>query len=246
MPLSHAETDLLMRRHSLRKLQRYILLMAIIALVGIGLIFGRVAGYGLAWLDGVPGQGLVPGIFDRPIAVISGHAGFDSGAVCTDEAGAMTLSEADINAEIARRVVRRLRRAGADVLLLEEFDPRLEGLSADALISLHADSCIQASGFKAAHHISTPIPEVEAAFLACVNRYYGDITGLPRHPNTITHDMTQYHAFRRIDPATPAIILEMGFLGGDQALLTGQPELVAKGVTDSILCFLDPGYLETR
>jgi hypothetical protein len=50
--------------------------------------------------------------------------------------------------------------------------------------------------------------------------------------------MTEYHAFRRIAATTPAAILELGFLGGDGALLTEQPELPARGVSDAILCFL--------
>ena len=50
--------------------------------------------------------------------------------------------------------------------------------------------------------------------------------------------MTQYHAFRRVAPDTPAAILEMGFLGGDRQLLTEQADTVARGIADSLLCFL--------
>jgi hypothetical protein len=34
------------------------------------------------------------------------------------------------------------------------------------------------------------------------------------------------------------VILELGFLGGDYDLLIGQPDLVARGVAQSLLCFL--------
>jgi hypothetical protein len=50
--------------------------------------------------------------------------------------------------------------------------------------------------------------------------------------------MTDYHAFRVIDRQTPAAIIEMGFLGGDQDLLVNHPEVAAKGIADSLLCFL--------
>jgi hypothetical protein len=51
--------------------------------------------------------------------------------------------------------------------------------------------------------------------------------------------MLDYHAFNRIDPQTPALILEMGFLGGDQELLTAQQDRVADGIVASLRCFLD-------
>ncbi len=227
-----------MRRQSLQRLQRIFLLILLIAVLGIALIGGRIAGYGLPSLDGTPAQGFVPGLFNKQIAIISGHAGSDSGAVCEDEAGRVTLQEVDINAEIAGLTARRLRRAGADVTVLEEYDPRLDGLRADVMISLHADSCVEASGYKAANHIASPIAAQEARLLGCIDQYYAADTGLAHHPNTVTHDMTEYHAFNRIDPLTPAVILEMGFLGGDRSLLVDRPQFAAQGVADSLICFL--------
>jgi len=50
--------------------------------------------------------------------------------------------------------------------------------------------------------------------------------------------MTSYHAFKEIDEFTPAAIIETGFMNLDRSLLTQQPELVAKGVADGILCYL--------
>jgi N-acetylmuramoyl-L-alanine amidase len=208
------------------------------ALIGIALIGARVAGYGLPSSGGVPIQGFHMDAFDRTVYLISGHAGHDSGAVCTGADGAVFLTEADVNATVADLTRRRLRRAGADVIILEEFDRRLDGLSADVLLSIHADSCIEASGYKAAHHANSPIAGVEARLLDCIDDRYAGDTNLNSHPNTVTHDMTSYHAFSRIAPDTPAVILETGFLGGDQELLTENPDLVAKGIADSILCFL--------
>ena len=36
------------------------------------------------------------------------------------------------------------------MLILDEYDTRLAGLKVDVLVSLHADSCVQASGNKVA------------------------------------------------------------------------------------------------
>ncbi len=205
-------------------------------LFGIALIVARIFGMELPWA--APTQALVLPVFNDQVAIISGHSGFDSGAVCTDTAGDVTLTEADVNAAVSARAAELLRRAGTDVVILEEFDPRINRLEVDALLSLHADSCIDASGYKAAYYTYSAIPEIEARFVACIDEHYQSVTGLPHHPNTVTHDMTEYHAFRKLAPTTPGVILELGFLGGDQALLTTQVDVVARGVVDSILCFL--------
>ena len=50
--------------------------------------------------------------------------------------------------------------------------------------------------------------------------------------------MTQYHTFYEIDPNTPGAIIEVGFMLADRTLLTQRPDLVAQGIIDGILCFL--------
>ena len=54
-------------------------------------------------------------------------------------------------------------------------------------------------------------------------------------------DMTDYHAFREIDPYTTAVIIETGFLSNpfDYDLVTLHPEIVATGVVKGILCYLN-------
>ena len=51
--------------------------------------------------------------------------------------------------------------------------------------------------------------------------------------------MTDYHAFREIDPATTAAIIEAGFLNKDYAILTGHPDVVADGIVAGIMCFVN-------
>ena len=228
-----------MRHETINRIQRTLLLISFLSVLGIGLIGAWVVGIGLPGFDGLSPQGFERSAFNKEIGLISGHAGFDSGAVCTGADGEVTVTEAEINAEITDIVSKRLRRAGADVTVFDEYDPRLAGLSIDVLLSLHADSCIDVSGFKAANSINSHIPVEEQRLLDCLTTNYALSTGLELHPNTVTHAMTEYHAFNRIAPETPAAILEMGFLGGDQGLLVNQPQVAAKGITDSILCFLD-------
>ena len=72
------------------------------------------------------------------IGIVAGHWGSDDGACCPDG-----LTEVEVNLEIAERVVQSLKGRGYQVDLLEEFDTRLNGYLADALISIHADSCQQ-------------------------------------------------------------------------------------------------------
>jgi len=50
--------------------------------------------------------------------------------------------------------------------------------------------------------------------------------------------MSSYHAFNEIDDDTPAVIIETGFMNLDKQLLTQQPDLVAKGIVDGILCYI--------
>ncbi|MEZ4559999.1 MAG: hypothetical protein R2854_26750 [Caldilineaceae bacterium] len=80
-------------------------------------------------------------------------------------------------------------------------------------MSLHADSCIDATGFKVAYHVDTSTLLDDQRLQQCIEQQYAAATGLSLHPNTVTHDMTGYHAFNRIGIDTPAAILEMGFLG---------------------------------
>jgi len=179
---------------------------------------------------------ILPGqvIAGPQVAIIAGHRGFDSGAVCEDG-----LIEALVNEEIADRVAALLKKEGVSVEVLDEYDPRLEGLKARALVSIHADSCVDQSGFKVASAERTRVPDQDARLVSCLEEAYARATGLPFRASAITKDMTQYHAFQRIADDTPAAIIETGYLGGDRALLVETPDKAAQGIAAGILCFLD-------
>ena len=225
-----------MRIVLIRRLQRVFLIISVILFAGIVYL----AATGLQYLMPSPIERLTlitPTPERETVALISGHAGYDSGAVC-GESNAPTLLEVEVVARIAELARVELEDAGLDVMVLEEYDERLDNLDVDLLLSLHADSCIAASGFKAAYPLNSAIPTTDRRLVDCINTEYAAQTGLPLHSHSITHDMTYYHAFRKVLPTTPTAILELGFLGGDGRLLTQEPELAVAGILESIFCFL--------
>jgi len=187
----------------------------------------------------------VPAVTPTPsvprIGIVAGHWGSDTGAVCPDG-----LKEIDINYDVALRVVAALGSQGYHIDLLQERDPVLSGYQAAVIVSIHADSCENfagadppASGYKVARVVGSAVPEAEDRLVQCLSESYGARTGLYFHENSITPDMTQYHAFFEIDGQTPGAIIETGFMFEDRDLLTRRADLVAQGIVDGILCFLE-------
>lgn len=182
--------------------------------------------------------------FLRRIGIVSGHRGvgqeatYDPGAVCPDG-----LTENEINFNVSQRVIDQLRARGYTVELLDEFDPRLNGYSADALVSIHANTCRDfgevVSGFLVAKADAKPEGGPDTRLAECIATHYGLISGLERREG-LTEDMTDYHNFREIDPLTPAAIIELGFMLADRQIMTEQPDLLARGITEGVICFLDP------
>lgn len=175
----------------------------------------------------------------RPlIGIVAGHWGNDSGAVCPSDG----LTEAEINLNVATRVKEELTAAGFDVDLLEEYDDKLEGYNALALVSIHADTCEyiddNATGFKVAPSLASAAPEKASRLVACLSSRYQEITGLRFHPGSVTSHMSSYHAFNEINTNTTAAIIETGFLNLDRQILTQRPDLIADGITQGILCYI--------
>jgi N-acetylmuramoyl-L-alanine amidase len=193
-----------------------------------------------------PVEGSTPEVLERqPIGIVAGHSGLnrysglpDPGAVCDDG-----LTELQVNTAVAELVIRGLEGAGLDSVLLEEWDPRLNGFRGLALISIHADSCQPinetATGFKIAAALDTAVPDKAQRLVACVADRYGRATGMRFHPNSVTLDMTEYHSFREIHSQTPAAIIEVGFLFLDRGFLTRNPDLAARGIVEGLLCYVN-------
>ncbi len=191
-----------------------------------------------AFVPPQPNEFPTPTARPRPvIGIVAGHWGNDPGAVCADE-----LTEAEINLTVATIVRDQLVSEGFDVDLLKEFDVRLAGYRSLALVSIHSDSCDYindiATGFKVASAIGSADRSRSDRLSACLRSRYAGQTGLPYHPNSITIDMTSYHAFDEIHHETPAVIIEVGFMNLDRQILTRYPDVVAQGIADGVLCYI--------
>ena len=168
------------------------------------------------------------------VGIIAGHRGNDAGTVCADG-----LTETEVNQKVTEAVALRLAAEDLRVDILDEFDPRLDGYKASAFVSIHADSCaVDMTGFKvaSAENGSDASKQLEE----CLWTHYEAETGLPRHLSTITTNMTQYHAWRKIAETTPAAIIEIGFMNGDRTFLTEHTDRVVAGIVKGIDCFLTP------
>ncbi len=176
------------------------------------------------------------------IGIVAGHMGNDSGAVCYDGVGNVLLTEADVNYRIASLVQEKLKAKGFQVDLLQEFDTRLNGYRASALISIHNDSCEYineaATGFKVAAASNGYDPNRAMRLTECLRDRYQRLTGLHFHAGSITRDMREYHAFSEIDPGTVAAIIETGFLYLDREYLLNNTDRVAEGIAQGVLCFV--------
>jgi N-acetylmuramoyl-L-alanine amidase len=173
------------------------------------------------------------------IGIVSGHweNGGDPGAVCPDG-----VNEHDVNLNIATITRQKLEALGYDIDLLQEFDVRLDNYRAALLLSIHNDTCDsiddQATGFKVAASKYSRDENLTSRLTACMVDRYSSMTGLKFLSGNITVDMTDYHAFRVIDPSTPAAIIETGFLNLDKNLLVNHPDIVADGLVAGVLCFV--------
>ncbi len=182
------------------------------------------------------------------IGIVAGHLGNDSGAVCYDDEGNVSLTEQEMNLEIAALVQESLTAKGFQVDLLQEYDTRLSGYRAAALVSIHNDSCDyindEATGFKVASAMDTRDVNRATRLTACLVDRYQRVTGLDFHAGSITRDMTDYHSFSEIDPSTIAAIIETGFLNLDRDYLTQNTDRVAEGIVQGILCFINNENVE--
>jgi len=170
------------------------------------------------------------------VGLIAGHRGFDSGTECADG-----LTEVELNSKIVDDLAAKLEEIGINSDSLDEFDPRLENYFATALVSVHIDSCDYVNDLATGYKISGS-PYTDSTDLSiCMQQAYGEATNLAYHPNSISPDMENYHAFSEISPGTPALIIEIGFLNLDREILTDNSDLVVEGLLNGIACFFGEG-----
>ena len=153
-------------------------------------------------------------------------------------------AEAQVNLEIAKRVVKLLESHGMAVDLLPATIP--PGYDADAFVAIHADGASGGGsrGFKLATPWRTSAASQHLA--DTLTAEYAKSTKLPQD-GAITINMRGYYAFnyRRhthaIAKTTPAVIIETGFLtsAADRALIVGHPDTVANGIANGIIRYLN-------
>ncbi|HUQ41005.1 MAG TPA: N-acetylmuramoyl-L-alanine amidase [Candidatus Limnocylindrales bacterium] len=153
--------------------------------------------------------------------------------------------EVDVTMEIAERMATLLTAQGIKVDILPTTVP--EGYLADVFIALHCDGdgVGELSGFKMAH--GSRRGPYEDKLLSAVKDTYAKATGMDYDSQHITRNMSNYYAFswsryqHAASPFTPATIIELGFLSNDddRRLLVNKPDVIATGVVNGILAFLD-------
>jgi N-acetylmuramoyl-L-alanine amidase len=188
------------------------------------------------------------------IGVLAGHSGSgrtdtgipDPGSVCADG-----FTELSVTTEVAARVAAKLRGRGYTVVELGEFDERLDGFEAAAFISLHAEACVDYGAGYTFHGFKSTYPgtrftvrDQDMIFNDCVRVNYAALTNMQFQANQITPNMLEYHAFRKIAPTTPGVILELGWLNYNRDMLA-QPDLLADAIVNGMRCFLEPIALAT-
>jgi N-acetylmuramoyl-L-alanine amidase len=186
---------------------------------------------------------LAGGLHANTVGIVAGHRGLNpdlgvamSGAFCPDG-----LTEREVNEAAAVQVIRQLQALGYHAELLDEYDSRLSGYRALAVVSIHADVCDASdptlTGFKVSSFAGSATPDEDARLVQCLIASYAAVTGLSLH-NSVTDEMARNHIRSLISPGTPAAIIETGFLYMDRDLLENHPDVVARGIVSGLQCFL--------
>ena len=155
------------------------------------------------------------------------------------------VTELDINLDVARRLAVILNTKGIAVDILPVTVPA--GYVADAVIALHVDSDGVGywSGFKLAHNARRG--PFEDALLSDVKNAYAQATGMSYDAEHVSRNMLGYYLYNwsryqhAVSPYTPGILIEMGYVSNDddRALMLDHPDLLASGIADGILKFLN-------
>lgn len=211
---------------------------AAMATVGVPEPLRGLPGYSLEALEGPIRIGIQPGhwrIDELP----------DEQARLRTSTGAAfgSLRELDLNLAVSRILVDRLNAAGYAAELVPAAVPA--GYRADLFVSVHADRADRPDrrGWK----LSPPWrPSPESRRLADSMTDAFRASGLAEDVGGVTANMRGYFGFswwrfsNTLSPYTPAVLLEMGFLGNpeDRARMRDNPSLYARILFEGIRSFL--------
>lgn len=199
-------------------------------------------GYLKDWIrpDGPPRVGIQIGHLDSSslpdeLDRIRGNTGASGGGV----------TEAEVNAGIAREIQKILEAEGVEVdILPATIPPRYW---TDIFISIHADGSLESD--KSGYKFAAPWRDFTGKaddLVVLLEKEYEPATGLTRDPN-ITRNMRGYYAFawwryeHAIHPMTTGVIAETGFLSNysDRQLLINSPEVPALAIAKALLKHLE-------
>ncbi len=216
----------------LRVILLILLLLGVVAVVAWA---GGDSGPAALWLSDMSKRPADRAALDgRRIGVISGHSGFDFGGdLRRRPAGGgdggrhqPARGAPPAPGRRAGRSAGRIRRRGSTATRPTRWCRSTPTRASSAAAS------------RSARWADSPMPAVEDRLVRCLSERYAAATGLPFDADTITEDMTAYHAFRKLALQTPGAIIETGYLGGDWDLIGRRPAVAADGIVDGLVCFL--------
>lgn len=159
------------------------------------------------------------------------------------------VDEWELNYAVAERIEPILAAAGVQVDLLPATIP--PGYRADAFVALHCDGVDpEIAELRRGWKIATPYLASPASQLLAQSfrEVYPAITGLPydeKHGSLVGMRANYVFAWYRFEhtiaPQTPAVLIELAFSTNSQdwPLLSEQPAIIAEGVAQSILRYLE-------
>jgi len=170
------------------------------------------------------------------IGILAGHWQNKPGNVCRDG-----RTEHDVNYGIAYQLQILFEAEGYIVDLFPEFDEKLFGYEADALIAIYAGSCednpLPPSGFRVGSSLTVENLDAVDKLSSCLATSYQSQTGLPFVFEVIDAEHPTYHIFRDISSKTPAVRFEIGSLSTDGDLIFKDSGLVVAGIADGLTCY---------
>lgn len=182
-----------------------------------------------------------PSDTQKIIGLLPGHYGFDSGYQCGPDYS--FVQETDVNLRIAVMVRDYLNNRGYTVNLLQEFDPLLSNYTALALISIHNDSCDATSeaedGFRVTTSGRNAYPAESKRLNDCLRDRYAQNTGLSFLGSNLNLNDEMVYSFDTVNDYTTISLIETGYLSSNYRLLSERMDLVAKGIGDGIICYVE-------